>query len=71
MKKISKWGFSKNMKQSDMMILLAKRNARMLNTRVNTVFYRDGQPILDERLSRFSKRDFVKVKAILSPPKSK
>jgi hypothetical protein len=70
MKKISEWGLSKNIRQSDMMILLAKRNARMLNTGLNTVFYKDGQAILDDRLRRFSKRDFVKAKVTLSPPKS-
>jgi hypothetical protein len=68
---VKKWNLSKKLEQPEMLILLAKRNARQVNLGRKTVFFKNGQVIDDERLDRFGNRDFIKAAAHVSPSASK
>ena len=66
---IKDWKLSKNLEQTEMLILLAKQDARMKQGR-KTVFFRNGLVLDDERLKRFRNREFMKSATQPSPPAS-
>ncbi|KAL9620353.1 MAG: hypothetical protein Q9160_005152 [Pyrenula sp. 1 TL-2023] len=61
LRKLKKWlkdnGISKNVQKSDMFILYAKRQARIIAEGKRTIFYKDGQVLGDGRLDRFETPD--------------
>ncbi|KAH6883169.1 hypothetical protein BKA58DRAFT_465036 [Alternaria rosae] len=63
---IKMWGLKKNFEKSEMMILLAKQDARTRMGR-QTRFYRNGRLINEERLQRFRVRDPGYLGAPASP----
>lgn len=64
--KLDQWDLRKNLKQSEMKILLAKRNYRS-SAGKNTVFYYKGRELSDERLVRAGKRPWIRDETPQSP----
>lgn len=54
-------GISKNVQKSDMFVLYAKRQARMITDSKKTIIYKDGRVLDDSRLDRFGERNYRDV----------
>ncbi|KAL1591719.1 hypothetical protein SLS60_011718 [Paraconiothyrium brasiliense] len=65
LRKLKDWlknnGISKNVHKSDMLVLYAKRQARLIAGGKQTIVYKDGRAIDDSRLDRFGERYCLSV----------